>query len=79
MGWLAKAKAATWLVTSMKGGDGGVRPTLIVVVFKVEVGTGNLALMIFQSQCIGVPNVISEESVGPVPAVRRATNLPRAR
>lgn len=56
-----------------------MRPTLIVVVFKVEVGTGNLALMIFQSQCIGVPNVISEESVGPVPAVRRATNLPRAR
>ena len=34
--------------------------------------------MISQSQYIGEPNVISEESVGPVPLVRRATNLPSA-
>ena len=34
--------------------------------------------MISQRQYIGEPNMISEESVGPVPPVRRAMNLLRA-
>ena len=51
---------------------------LVVVVFEVELAPGNSALMISQSQYIGEPNAMSGELVGPVPPVRRATNLPRA-
>ena len=34
-------------------------------------------VMISQSQCIGIPNMMLEGSVSPVPPVRRAMNLPR--
>ena len=36
------------------------------------------SLMTSHSQNIGEPNIMSEESVEPVPPVRSMTNLPRA-
>ena len=63
------------------GRASSVLPTetnLVVVVFEVEVGTGELVPDDPPEPVHWRTNVMSEESVGPVPQVRRATNLPRA-